>query len=145
MAKRSPSYDEDSTLPCDMYLIEGWYGSKTHVMSTSPPLLQKCGTLYPVWLKGRLTLKLNYEHRNYIKSFCVPIIAFVKNGKKEQLNFFYISSIFFHIFYEFLLNQCLHFIFKNLLIDTMYIMDKTHTLGQIIKCCHFKMASLNLL
>lgn len=95
MAKRSPSYDEDFTLPCDMYLIEGWYGSKSHVMSTSPPLFGKCGTLYPVWLKGRLTLKLNYEHRNYIKSFCVPIIAFVKNGKKEQLNFFYISSIFF--------------------------------------------------
>lgn len=95
MAKRSPSYDEDFTLPCDMYLIEGWYGSKTHVMSTSPPLFGKCGTLYPVWLKGRLTLKLNYEHRNYIKSFCVPIIAFVKNGKKEQLNFFLYFIDFF--------------------------------------------------
>lgn len=98
MAKRSPSYDEDSTLPCDMYLIEGWYGSKTHVMSTSPPLLGKCGTLYPVWLKGRLTLKLNYEHRNYIKSFCVSIIAFVKNGKKkEQLIFFIFHRFFLYL------------------------------------------------
>lgn len=98
VAKRSPSYDYDFTLlPCDRYLIEGWYGSKSHVMSTSPPLLQKCGTSYPVWLKGRLTLKFNYEHQNYIKRFCVPIIAFVKNGKKEQLYFFYISSIILYL------------------------------------------------
>lgn len=93
MAKRSPSYDYDFTLlPCDRYLIEGWYGSKSHVMSTSPPSLGKCGTAYPVWLKGRLTLKFNYEHQNYIKRFCVPIIAFVKNGKKEQL-YYFISSM----------------------------------------------------
>lgn len=79
-------------------------------MSTSPPLLQKCGTLYPVWLKGRLTLKFNYEHQIYIKRFCVPIIAFVKNGKKEQLYFFYIFDRLFYIFYEYLFNQCLHFV-----------------------------------
>lgn len=76
VAKRSPSYDEDFTLPCDRYLIEGWYGSKSHVMSTSPPLFGKCGTTYPVWLKGRLTLKFNYEHQNYIKRFLRPYYRF---------------------------------------------------------------------
>lgn len=54
MAKRSPSYDLDSSALCDSYLREGWYRAKSHVMSTSPPTVRKCGTVYPVWLKGRL-------------------------------------------------------------------------------------------
>lgn len=77
-------YDEDFILFCDRYLIEGWYGFKIYVMFMLLLLFGKCGILYLVWLKGRLILKLNYEYRNYIKSFCVFIIVFVKNGKKKN-------------------------------------------------------------
>lgn len=52
VAKRSPSFHMDSTPLCDRYITEGWYRAKSHVMSTSPPILGKCGTLYPVWLRG---------------------------------------------------------------------------------------------
>ncbi|XP_065927240.1 von Willebrand factor D and EGF domain-containing protein isoform X2 [Magallana gigas] len=51
VTKRSPSFDMDSTPICDRYITEGWYRAKSHVMSTSPPILGKCNTLYPVWLK----------------------------------------------------------------------------------------------
>lgn len=52
VAKRSPSFDMDSTPLCDRYITEEWYRAKYHVMSTSQPVLGKCGTLYPVWLRG---------------------------------------------------------------------------------------------
>ncbi|XP_048779375.2 von Willebrand factor D and EGF domain-containing protein-like isoform X2 [Ostrea edulis] len=51
LLKRSPTYTQDSTPLCDRYITEGWYRARDHVMSTSAPLLGKCGTLYPVWLK----------------------------------------------------------------------------------------------
>nr|XP_022311532.1 von Willebrand factor D and EGF domain-containing protein-like [Crassostrea virginica] len=50
MAKRSPSYAMDSTPLCDRYITETWYKATDHVMTTSPPSLTYCGTLYPVWL-----------------------------------------------------------------------------------------------
>lgn len=52
VGKRSPSFDMDSTPLCDRYITEEWYRAKYHVMSTSQPVLGKCGTLYPVWLRG---------------------------------------------------------------------------------------------
>lgn len=52
MAKRSPSYAMDSTPLCDRYITETWYKATDHVMTTSPPSLTYCGTLYPVWLNG---------------------------------------------------------------------------------------------
>nr|XP_022290011.1 von Willebrand factor D and EGF domain-containing protein-like [Crassostrea virginica] len=50
MAKRSPSYAMDSTPLCDRYITGTWYKTSDHVMTTSPPSLAYCGTLYPVWL-----------------------------------------------------------------------------------------------
>lgn len=52
VSKRSPSFAADSAPLCDRYITEEWYRAKSHVMSTSPPTLGKCGTLYPVWLRG---------------------------------------------------------------------------------------------
>ena len=52
MRKRSSSYAMDDTPLCDRYITETWYKATDHVMSTSPPTLGYCGTLYPVWLYG---------------------------------------------------------------------------------------------
>ncbi|XP_062620132.1 uncharacterized protein LOC134281717 [Saccostrea cucullata] len=49
LEKRSPSYEMDSSPICDRYILEGWYGARGYNMSTSPPSLTYCGTLYPVW------------------------------------------------------------------------------------------------
>ena len=53
LVKRSPSYTMDSVPLCDRYITETWYRTKYHVMSSSPPSLSTCGTLYPVWLRGK--------------------------------------------------------------------------------------------
>lgn len=93
VAKRSPSYDQVFTA-CDKDLIEGWYGAKAHVMSTSPPELYKCGTVYPVWLRGRLARKLNYlyqrlsqKQKQNSKHFC-----------NISLNFFFYKLCYTNIF-----------------------------------------------
>lgn len=72
VAKRSPSFDVDSTPLCDRYITEGWYRAKSHVMSTTPPILGKCGTLYPVWLRGiSATLTFNAPYsKTLMKRHC---------------------------------------------------------------------------
>nr|XP_022287219.1 von Willebrand factor D and EGF domain-containing protein-like [Crassostrea virginica] len=54
LVKRSPSYTMDSVPLCDRYIPETWYRTKYYVMSSSPPSLSNCGTLYPVWLRGNI-------------------------------------------------------------------------------------------
>ncbi|XP_062600781.1 oncoprotein-induced transcript 3 protein-like [Saccostrea cucullata] len=39
--------------PCDRYLTPGWYKSDDPILNQCPPL-NKCGTLYPVWLNDSL-------------------------------------------------------------------------------------------
>ncbi|XP_062610177.1 mucin-2-like [Saccostrea cucullata] len=53
LEKRSPLYVMDSSPICDRYILEGWYGARGYNMSTSPPALTYCGTLYPVWLNDQ--------------------------------------------------------------------------------------------
>ena len=53
IVKRSPSYTMDSLPLCDRYITETWYTTKNHVMPSSAPSLSYCGTLYPVWLRGK--------------------------------------------------------------------------------------------
>ncbi|XP_078340873.1 von Willebrand factor D and EGF domain-containing protein-like [Crassostrea virginica] len=50
ISKRSSSYAMDSTPLCDRYIVETWYKATNRVMTTSPPTVTYCGTLYPVWL-----------------------------------------------------------------------------------------------
>ena len=52
MKKRSPSYAMDSTPLCDRYITETWYKATNYIMTASPPGLNRCGTLYPIWLYG---------------------------------------------------------------------------------------------
>nr|XP_022289580.1 von Willebrand factor D and EGF domain-containing protein-like isoform X2 [Crassostrea virginica] len=54
LTKRSPSYAMDSAPLCDRYITETWYRAEGYTMTTSPPPLRYCGTLYPVWLSGTI-------------------------------------------------------------------------------------------
>lgn len=52
LAKRNPTYLQDSVPLCDRYLERAWYVAFHHDMPTSPPSLTACGTTYPNWLNG---------------------------------------------------------------------------------------------
>lgn len=64
LAKRSPTYVQDSVPLCDRYLAPGWYGASHYDMPTTAPDLWECGTTYPVWLNGNIivVLMLIYPH-----------------------------------------------------------------------------------
>lgn len=93
VTKRSPSFDMDSTPICDRYITEGWYRAKSHVMSTSPPILGKCNTLYPVWLKGILFENFHFIdciicafHNIFLKSVFI-IIFFYKTVFDDDISY----------------------------------------------------------
>ncbi|XP_062614469.1 oncoprotein-induced transcript 3 protein-like [Saccostrea cucullata] len=50
LAKRNPSYVQDSVPLCDRYIVRKWYRASYHKMPTSEPTLGMCGTLYPYWM-----------------------------------------------------------------------------------------------
>ncbi|XP_062578161.1 LOW QUALITY PROTEIN: uncharacterized protein LOC134240066 [Saccostrea cucullata] len=52
LAKRNPSYVQDSVPLCDRYIVQKWYRASYHKMPTSAPTLGMCGTLYPYWMNG---------------------------------------------------------------------------------------------
>lgn len=49
------SYDTNSANLCDRYISPQWYRVDDTMLTHCPSLLS-CGTLYPVWLNGRLFL-----------------------------------------------------------------------------------------
>lgn len=57
LAKRSPTYFQDSVPLCDRYLVKSWYVAIHYKMPTTAPWLGSCGTTYPYWLDGSI-LKL---------------------------------------------------------------------------------------
>lgn len=52
IAKRSPTYYQDSVPLCDRYLVKDWYIVLHHEMPTTAPNLGACGTTFPQWLNG---------------------------------------------------------------------------------------------
>ncbi|XP_062618288.1 von Willebrand factor D and EGF domain-containing protein-like [Saccostrea cucullata] len=52
LPKRNPSFFMDYLPICDIKITKGWYRAEYYKMSTSPPSLGYCGTLYPFWFSG---------------------------------------------------------------------------------------------
>lgn len=53
LAKRSPTYFQDSVPLCDWDLTQGWYVAFHYEIPTTAPDLGHCGTTYPYWLDGK--------------------------------------------------------------------------------------------
>ena len=93
MSKRSSSYEMDSTPLCDRYITETWYKVTNHIMTTSPPALGYCGTLYPVWLNGLQFLWFHIAYKNQIHSFVLTNLK-LQMFSTKQLSFHHSDCIF---------------------------------------------------
>lgn len=87
----------DSTPLCDRYITEGWYRAKSHVMSSSPPILGKCNTLYPVWLKGILFVCFSFL---WLHDTSALDKMFLKSGFIIKLHLFFLKACMFFVFYD---------------------------------------------
>lgn len=96
LAKRSPTYFQDSVPLCDRYLRKGWYAAFDHKMPTTAPFLTACGTTYPYWLDGSCFTRLIKSNADY---FHLVLLKALENTQELLINYLLILLNFLLFFF----------------------------------------------
>lgn len=95
LAKRSPTYFQDSVPLCDRYLRKGWYAAFDHKMPTTAPFLTACGTTYPYWLDGNCFTRFIKSNADY---FHLVFLEALGNTQELLINYLLILLNFLFFF-----------------------------------------------